>query len=773
MLRLEGDRPVRLQNQGPGNIVRIEGDRPVQFQNSGTFNNVAGSMHVSHTTNVGEYGLDILFRAMSPDAIHDSAERPPDPSCHPGTRRAILDQLDKWSFEQPSDSLILWVHGCAGIGKSAIAQQFAASCHDRGQLGGSFFFKRGSASCGTWRNVLPTLVYQLTVAFPQLGPMIQRAVDTDRRVLGKAMHHQLEQLLVKPFRETPPLRSRPILVIDGLDECEDRGAQTTLMRALIDILRSGNATLHILDCSRSEPHLREVFEATENSDVCQGLEIQTDASALTDIRRYLTEEFSRIHQLHTCRGMLLEADWPGEDTIDHLVRKSSGTFIYASTVLRYVDDEYSHPAEQLDAVLSLDPASLTPLDDLYTQILAAVPNKRTLLRVVHAVLETELDPEVIDGALQMRRGTSRAILRGLHAVVRVHPVRILRSQQPVELLHASFEDFLVDSHRSSSFCVSGEGGLETLVHDMARALSSGSLEPYDFQSITSAFVQRFPKIPPSDKLLPVFWNVNFQHEVYNHYWPWSSKDQAQTVITWLETSNSESPRDYPTKISHPEYLQSPDLLSVLRIWDVLPRFSFRHDILLVLDLLALKWNVLLPLTKVSGTDSVDIVAIQEFLNDPEKSGALFMPRKEIMHFAALRSIRHLKEAVLQPNYIPQFKLQAWISLLFRYQPDAELLDALKDVNLAQACSRLELDAQYHLACHEGGHVQPRWFAIILKWIRKAPSPPPELLRSWEQQKKAVKECYARLPSEMYPDDPPEVDYDSDLDIYFDDHLDED
>ncbi|KAJ7614453.1 hypothetical protein FB45DRAFT_842374 [Roridomyces roridus] len=479
MLRLDGDRPARLQTQGTGNVVRIEGDRPVQFQNS-TFHNVAGNMNVSHTTNVGESGLDILLRAVSLDAMHDSAERPADPACHPGTRSAILEELDKWSFEQPSDSPILWLHGCAGIGKSAIAQQFAASCHDRGQLGGSFFFKRGSVSRGTWRNLLPTLAYQLTVAFPQLGPRIQRAVETDRLVLGKTIHHQLEKLLVQPFRNAPPLASRPILVIDGLDECEDRGTQTALIRALIDVLRSGDAPLHILVCSRSEPHLLELFQAPDNSEVCRGLEIRPDDAADSDIGRYLTEEFSQIRLIHTSRGTMLEDDWPGENSIQNMVYKSSGTFIYASTILRYIDDEYSHPAERLEAVLRLDPASLTPLDDLYTQVLSSIPNKPTLLRVLHAVVETRrLDPEEIDLVLRMRRGTSHAILRGLHALVRVHPVRTIRYHIPVELLHASFGDFLMDSQRSLSFCISGEDLLDTLVHDMAHVLLSGSLGPDD------------------------------------------------------------------------------------------------------------------------------------------------------------------------------------------------------------------------------------------------------------------------------------------------------
>ncbi|KAJ7614386.1 hypothetical protein FB45DRAFT_1064662 [Roridomyces roridus] len=775
MPRVDGERPVRLQTQDADSVLRIEGDRPVHFQNT-TFNNVAGSLNVSHTTNVGESGLDILLRAVSLDAMHDSAERPPDPSCHPGTRSAILDQLDKWSFEQPSDSLILWLHGCAGIGKSAIAQQFAASCHDGGKLGGAFFFKRGSVSRGTWRNLLPTLAYQLAATFPQLGPRIQRAVETDRLVLGKAIHHQLEKLLVQPFRDVPPLASRPILVIDGLDECEDRGTQTALIRALIDVLHSGNAPLHILVCSRSEPHLRDIFEAPKSSDVCRGLEIRADDAALADIRRYLTEGFSRVQQIHTARGTLLDERWPGENTIEHLIEKSSGTFIYASTVLRCIDDEYSHPAERLDAVLSLDPSSLTPLDDLYTQILSSIPNKPTLLRVLHAVVKGNFDAEQIDSILRMRQGTSRAVLRGLHAVVLVHPARILGYPKSVELLHASFGDFLVDSQRSLSFCISGEDLLNTLVHDMACALLSGSLEPINFGRISTAFMLRFWEVPPSDGLLPLFWSVNFQHEVFAQTPRWRSTDQAQTVISWLErfspapldlirtwgkfctlalafqsSPDGDSPRDYPADLLHPQYFQSPDILSVLRIWNVLserPGMLYSLDIHGILDLLLLKWDVLVPLTKVSGADSVDIKAILRFLDDPDKCGPLYMPREEIRRFAVLQWIRRLKAAVLQRNFTA-----------FHFA-HAELLDALKDLDLAQACSIFKPDTEYHLHQHEHGLVQLRYLDAILEWIRAAPSPPPDLIRSWEQQQKAVQQCYARLQSEIHPNGPLQVDSDS-------------
>ncbi|KAJ7614330.1 hypothetical protein FB45DRAFT_802223 [Roridomyces roridus] len=703
--------------------------------------------------------------------MHDSAERPADPSCHPGTREAILDVLDRWSSEQPEDGTILWLHGCAGIGKSAIAQQFAASCHSRGQLGGSFFFRRGSASCGTWRNLLPTLAYQLTIAFPQLAPMIQRAVETDRLILGKGMRQQLEKFLVQPFRDAPSLGSRPILVIDGLDECDDRGTQTTLLRSLLDILRSGDSPLHILVCSRSEPHLREVFENPDNLDVCRGLGIQRDKSAYADIRQYFTQEFSRIYRIHSSRGVPLADEWPGRNIIEHLVKRSSGTFIYASTVLRYVDDEYSHPEERLEAVLTLDPASLTTLDDLYLQIIWPIPNKPMLIRVLHAILATrDLDPEEIDLALHMRRGTSRVVLRGLHAVLQVAPVRTIGLRKPVDLLHASFGDFLVDPQRSLSFCVSGEDLQSAFVHDIASALSSGSLQPLHFRTLTSAFVAALLSVPPSDNLFPVLRNVDVQHEVYCNSAIEPKFSDAYRIVKWLEgysprpldlimiwvdlfkltfgfqlpiRLSPQTGEDYPPgSVSHQEYIQSPDLLSALRISTVLPPNTGVLSRRKVLDLLALKWDVFVPLLKVTGTGLVDLAAIHDFLKDPEKCGALFMPTDEILRLAAVHCIRRMWDITRTKDFF-KFNLE-WISILCRCKPDDVLRDALTDLDLAQLCSTLQLDEEYHLECHSD-FMNPKCFGKFLEWMHTGDSdPPPQLIRSWEQQKKAVEECCARL-----------------------------
>ncbi|KAJ7186065.1 hypothetical protein C8R46DRAFT_861788, partial [Mycena filopes] len=149
--------------------------------------------------NLSGQGLDVLYRSVVCKAIHNSAERPPDPACHPGTRKAVLDDLHVWSQDDRSVASVLWLHGSAGMGKSAIAQDFASRCQETGILGASFFFKRGSPDHGTWKGLFPTLAYQLATSFSQLQGPIQRAVEMDKLVLGQGMRHQMQKLLLGPF----------------------------------------------------------------------------------------------------------------------------------------------------------------------------------------------------------------------------------------------------------------------------------------------------------------------------------------------------------------------------------------------------------------------------------------------------------------------------------------------------------------------------------------------------------------------------------------------
>jgi hypothetical protein len=212
--------------------------------------------------------------------------------------------------------------------------------------------------------------------------------------------------------------------------------------------------------------------------VYQELELVADQSGYDGIRKYLQDHFARIHAENRSRGVDLGAGWPTPEKIDHLVKNSSGIFIYATTVIRFVEDEYFHPIDRLEAVLALDPKSCVPLDDLYTEILSVVPPENQQLRILHAALNGDpsafMAAEEIDQFLALRPGACRLALRGLHSLFYVSPISPTRhsGRGRIYSLHASLRDFFYDMRRSGKWCISLPWLHSDYLHCLIRLLSS-------------------------------------------------------------------------------------------------------------------------------------------------------------------------------------------------------------------------------------------------------------------------------------------------------------
>ena len=58
-----------------------------------------------------------------------------------------------------------------------------------------------------------------------------------------------------------------------------------------------------------------------------------------DIERYLTDSVSTTHPLKA----YIPPEWPTYNVLLNLVRKSSGQFIYAATVVKYVSSNRHQP----------------------------------------------------------------------------------------------------------------------------------------------------------------------------------------------------------------------------------------------------------------------------------------------------------------------------------------------------------------------------------------------------------------------------------------------
>ncbi|KAJ6509810.1 hypothetical protein DFH09DRAFT_942288 [Mycena vulgaris] len=442
---------------------------PPRLIHGGTF---ISAENINHRR--GEEGIHILHRAVTLEALYDSAESFPQPRCHPETRTEMLDDLYNWAITDTSTHSICWLHGPAGAGKSAIMQSLCKRLEDIGRLGGSFFFKRGHPTRGNAKVLFVTLAYQLALSYPHLSPPISRVVEADPSVMGRHMGVQLRKLIVEPFQSLNDSTSPAILLLDGLDECEGNGAQPEILRLLGNITQEHHLPLRVLIASRPEPQIRETFAESVFQGLYDSVAIE---QSLTDVRNYLGSEFDRIHREHHETMASVPFPWPPRHVMERLVDKSSGYFIYAATIIKFVDDRDFRPAQRLAAVVQNLPTECGnnpyhALDELYLQILRDAPFQSRIIPILCVIVHgsiLRLSRVHIEQVLGLDRGDLVLALRRLHSLLLVPP-----TEGDISLHHKSFRDFLLDPNRSGKFYL----GLERR-KDLARSVLRALSQPSD------------------------------------------------------------------------------------------------------------------------------------------------------------------------------------------------------------------------------------------------------------------------------------------------------
>ncbi|KAF8873386.1 hypothetical protein BD779DRAFT_298149 [Infundibulicybe gibba] len=430
------------------------------------FTDVGRDYHRTQNFNFNSGDQDIRKRIHSAmekhlrtDAYYNSGVRREISRCYPGTREAALKTISDWIANPASH--YLWLNGPAGTGKSAIAYTVAEKCRLDRTLGASYFFIKSSTSNPP--PLFSTLAYQLALAVPELCDPLWAMLCEDPTVLDRSMDEQLDKLIVQPFLRLANRPARVVIVIDGLDECDCTDGATIQGNIIRMILGLGTRSLPLLFLisSRPEPQIRRAFESSPRSSLSH-LSLNRSLDSDNDIRHFLRKEFERIY-VEMGRPPVSQPPWPSAEVIGKLVSKSSGHFIYAATVIRFVQEDHSHPMEQLDAILEIpseytsssptrgiitDSIAFQELDGLYLHILRKYRKRAELAMVLHAIVYFDDDALAsdIERALDLRPGRVHIMLEGLHSIIDIRA-----DDEPLRFFHASFNDFLADPGRSHEF----------------------------------------------------------------------------------------------------------------------------------------------------------------------------------------------------------------------------------------------------------------------------------------------------------------------------------
>jgi hypothetical protein len=276
---------------------------------------------------------------VSPNAFYDSDNRPDPPKCHPNTRVAVIDRITDWATGTiDTDAFMLWLYGPTGAGKTAIARKVAELFVERGLLLASFLFFRSDPKRNTMKPLVANIAYRVACVIPATHDLINTAMEADPLILSYSVEVQFTKLVLEPLRLLADQgyflnhQSSLLVVIDGLDECLDKGAQTNFIKFLSSSVVQYPLPLKFLIVSRPEAHIKSAFVLVGGRLTVSHLELNDDFFPDEDIRRFLTDNFRDIKISHPCRSGI-SPFWPSEQQIDTLIRKASGQFIYASLAI--------------------------------------------------------------------------------------------------------------------------------------------------------------------------------------------------------------------------------------------------------------------------------------------------------------------------------------------------------------------------------------------------------------------------------------------------------
>ena len=409
----------------------------------------------------------IIKLPMIETALHDSQANHNIRLCQQGTRVGILNRITAWINNNTSET-IFWLYGPAGTGKSTISRTLANDLSHTGQLGASYFFKRGEKDRSGTAQFFPTIANQLINTIPAFKTHLRKSLETlgNAKVENKSLEKQFNTTILTPLSMLPDesgILTR-VIVVDALDECESDDHIAAILGLFSQLKELRTVRLRVfLTCRSIEPI--DAFENLKDKTAYPRLALHEDDAAKADISAFLEESFVDIK----IKGKITKDPWPDPKDLDRLVSLAtnpSPLFIYAATLCRFVDVPKGRksPVKQLKLWLDQCDSNTPQLNQIYMPILRQVlfgsdkegeeenlldtENQLQLQQILGSLvlLATPLpaprladllkigEDDEVDFADQVIRW-----LGNLHAVLNVPS----DPNAPVRLLHKSFSDFLL------------------------------------------------------------------------------------------------------------------------------------------------------------------------------------------------------------------------------------------------------------------------------------------------------------------------------------------
>jgi hypothetical protein len=403
--------------------------------------------------------------------------RAPTSGCLEGTRSSVLQKIVTWSSDDITKvPRVFWLSGLGGTGKSTISHTICKTLLDNGQLGASFFFSRDVANRRRTSSVIPTIAYQLAYVNAEYRRKLCDVLRANPEAPSHAQKYQLTELLLDPLKKVPSLPMY-LIVLDALDECDkERGKEGgDLIPLILRELPDAGLNIKVLVTSRPEKSILDMFKLTG-----RGMSIY-DTSVLHDMDETAAKEdialYFKHHFQHIQVDRNINPPWPEDMVFDELVARAGLFFIFAATIIQFIEDDFYSPDTQLERLMesqnTKSQAMYLQVDLLYLRILQSSFKGRLDIaelsirfkEVVGAIilLQDPLAISVLAHLLGYKEADLSASLSHLHSLLHIPHDH----DKSIRIFHPSFRDFLTTQERCQDphfFIAAGHTHAQLVLH---------------------------------------------------------------------------------------------------------------------------------------------------------------------------------------------------------------------------------------------------------------------------------------------------------------------
>ena len=374
-------------------------------------------------------------------------------TCLEGTRTEILKEIVDWINDPDVNApRILWLHGQAGRGKSAIAHTIALWFKNVGGLGSCFCFARDRQTERREEKMLPTIARDLADRDPVFRRELADAIAKDHSLKHTSdVIQQWEKLLLEPLSKVSAgLVGNIVLVIDALDESGPYSSR----EHILSVLKSTEAA------SLPSP-FRILLTSRPLSDItlALGSAQHVKAVSLDNLSAVFAERDIRMYVSRKLQGL----DGISGREIEHITVKADGLFEWARLACDFIKPDIAGETaeERFHLMAHASGEGETLLDGMYNAILESTVGRRPLAlarfrSLMRQIIDT-LEPLPMDALHAMRVFFPHKDDRFHIAVILEYMGPLLSGvtdkTTPVRPLHASFYDFLTEQSRSGDYFV--------------------------------------------------------------------------------------------------------------------------------------------------------------------------------------------------------------------------------------------------------------------------------------------------------------------------------